>query len=127
MKGGRYNLSVAMKLGMKAGAWILLCGTAFAQTDHPLGFISAVHGAGKIQPAGTRTTLTAQPGMFLFPGDTLSGPAGSVNFYYCPSTPGAPKPIDLISTFEVLYQEIKPARLQEPDIKPAAPLIRSRL
>lgn len=80
-----------MNLGIKTVVWILLCGSAFAQTAHTLGFISAVPGAGKIQPAGTRTTLTAHPGMFLFAGDTLSGPPGSVDFYYCPSTPGAPK------------------------------------
>jgi tetratricopeptide (TPR) repeat protein len=80
-----------MTLGSTAVLFLLLCGPLLAQTDHPLGFIASVSGAGKIQPASTRTELTAQPGIFLFPGDTLSGPPGSIEFYYCPSAPGAPK------------------------------------
>ncbi|MEO8659588.1 MAG: tetratricopeptide repeat protein [Bryobacteraceae bacterium] len=82
---------MATTLRRKVAFSLLLCVPLLAQSDHPLGFIASVPGAGKIQPAGTRTTLAAQPGIFLFPGDALSGPPGSIDFYYCPATPGAPK------------------------------------
>lgn len=79
------------KLDRAIAIGVVVCRVALPQAERPAGFVSAASEAGKIAFAGTHTKLTAHPGLFLFPGDTLSGPPGSVEFFYCPSVPDAPK------------------------------------
>ena len=63
--------------------------------EAPIAVVLAATGASFV-PAGTRTPLAAQPGVFLFRGDTLAVSTGNMRILWCPD--GAPQKFEY--TFE---------------------------